>query len=131
MPADRIEDLLRAAPPPAIDPRREAQLIAAILAAHSRTPWWRRGVPLWQAAAACVAFASLGLLWSGQSAQTYPGPTPDASATTPTTTQTPQAPPEPHNLRVAANVFTRDSTAHRLDISHWKPVTNTKSGAQP
>ena len=59
-----LERILAGLPVAAPDPARERQLLAQL-----RTPpdeaasWWTRRIPLWQAAAACVAVLTVSLAW--------------------------------------------------------------------
>lgn len=95
------------------DPVREAALLDAIRTAEqSRTAisfaprpvWWRRPVPLWQAAAAVVTLAIVDLAWLRPPAEPS-GPAAPVLA-----------------VRVEADLFSRvRNLGEPIDVSRWGP----------
>jgi|GEM_PF-5121602 len=59
MQAENLESMLESLPTRSLGRDRERELLRAILDARSSAAWWRRGVPLWQTAAACLIAACL------------------------------------------------------------------------
>ncbi len=58
-----IESLLGSVPTKRLEPADASEILSAIRAAGERRPsWWRRGIPAWQAAAACLIVA-IGAAW--------------------------------------------------------------------
>lgn len=95
------------------DPARESALLDAIRSAEqssavsglaARHVWWRRPVPLWQAAAAVVALALIDLAWLRPPAEP---PVPAAPALA---------------VRVDADLFSRvRNPVEPIDVSRWGP----------
>ncbi len=101
-----LENRLREALLVQIDVDRERALLAAVRSAESevgraRPAFWRRRVPLWQAAAATAALLALDRFWLRR---------------------TPETPPTPPALRVRVerDLFASTRTpGEPIDVSKW------------
>lgn len=101
----QIEKWLKSDPQRTLPPEAEQRIAAAVSAAQSRsTPhWWSAGIPLWQAAAACVAVFLITLM-ALQPAPKDAAPPLQAEDRPATLAKTPTAPLSPY----------------AVDISKWK-----------
>ncbi|GMU81008.1 MAG: hypothetical protein AMXMBFR47_08790 [Planctomycetota bacterium] len=113
MNTEQTERYLASMPVATPDPAREAALLDAIRTAEQsgtalslapRPVWWRRPVPLWQAAAAVVTLAIVDLAWLRPPAEP-PAPAAPALA-----------------VRVEAELFSRvRNPGEPIDVSRWGP----------
>jgi hypothetical protein len=104
-----LEQMLASLPIRAPDARREQELLSLL-----RTPpalavtWWTRRIPLWQAAAACVAVFAASLIWLREP----PG--------RPATPAKPALAAEPVIVRIDQPLFVKVvSSPERIDPSRW------------
>ena len=125
---DDLEALLAGLPRTELGPAREARILAALQgAAERRGRWWVCGVPLWQAAAACVAAAGLtaAAVWTSTSRARgagYGDPSPRLEA---------GAGDAPVVVRLDAPVFAHRSRSTPMDVSRWRLLAYDPHGAQP
>lgn len=114
---DELAALLAGLPRIELGPAREARILAALQrAAAPRGRWWVRGVPLWQAAAACVAVAGLtaAAFWT-----TVPRATGDRIGD-PSPRLEAGAGDAPVVVRLDAPVFSHRSRPPPIDVSRWR-----------
>lgn len=106
---EEIERRLASVPVRSLEPRREAEMLAAIRSAGTKTPFWGRRIPLWQAAAACAATMCLSVAAMRGTATRAAMQGDDAGAATP--------------VRVALDTawFAREAKRADVDISQWRP----------
>jgi hypothetical protein len=96
MPEDKTEQLLKSLAVRTLGPDADSRIVAAVQAADPprHRHWWARGIPLWQAAAACLAvfavtFLSVRASLSPTGAPTQVQPTPVESPQTEKTDRPP------------------------------------------
>ena len=83
---EQFEGQLRSVPTRTFSAEADERILAAIREAgadRSRRSWWRKGVPLWQAAAACLIASLVTWVVMGVRpgpAQNVPAPTTDGTA---------------------------------------------------
>lgn len=101
-----LERLLGNLPVRAPDPARERQLLARLRTPPAEaTTWWMRRIPLWQAAAACIAVFTASLAWLHEPARRQP------------------APAEPVVVRIDQALFANAAVAgERIDVSRWEAL---------
>jgi hypothetical protein len=105
-----LEKLLASLPVRAPDATREHELLSQLRTplAPAATSWWTRRIPLWQAAAACIAVLSVSLIWTRES------PHPRATRTEPVLAV------EPVIVRIDQPLFASAASAPEpLDPSRW------------
>ncbi len=124
---DRMEDVLDSVSTKQLSEEARRDLRIAVIAADvaGRRPWWKRSVPLWQMAAACVVAAVLSF-WAAR------GDSPDDVSV-----------PSVHPRFVAQNASPRPSRAtsggpavvqfkhrpaYRPDITRWRRVAVNVEG---
>ena len=102
-----IERLLARLPVRTPEPARERELLALLNAPPALVrAWWTRGIPLWQAAAACIAVFAASLIWLREL------PRPPA---TPAVVKV-----EPVVVRIEQPLFANAAAApERIDPSRW------------
>lgn len=124
-----VEALLAALKPAGLSREQDAEIVAAIRAAApvdtsraASTPVYRRPVPAWAAAAACIA-VGLGTWHIRSGANPSAGQRPAMRADT-----TPAAQPSPR-IHVQSDLFV--STPNReIEFSQWSPMSENTSESQ-
>ena len=98
-----LERMLAGLPVAAPDPARERELLALLRTPPAiSTSWWTRRIPVWQAAAACVAVFAASLIWL----RDPPPPQP--------------APAGPVVVKIDQPLFAQAASAGELiDVSRW------------
>lgn len=114
MRAEEIESLLAGLPVRKFSPAQEAQVLAAVLAAHPRARrWWQHSVPLWQAAAAVLLAVAAGVATHGRTGVSQPSDAARMPAVSPT---------------LSTPAVTRSDCAYVLDIRRWQVLAATTQG---
>lgn len=104
-----LERALGRLPVQAPDPLRERELLALLRSPASEASWWTRRIPLWQAAAACVAVFAINVAWLHE-----PRP------------QRPTA-VEPVVVRIDQALFVQaDAAGERIDPSRWGSLPSAR-----
>jgi len=113
MPEDKTEQLLKSLAVRTLGSDADSRIVAAVQAAHATRPrrWWARGIPLWQAAAACLAVFAVTFL--GVRASSSPAAAPPRVQTAPIDS--------PQNEKA-------DRPPYYTDISGWKVSVVTNQG---
>jgi len=127
---DQIEQRLASTPTRQLTPDGRRQIVDAILAADRdrRDRWWSRRIPVWQAAAACIAACLVSFLvartsTSGTVQEVQPPLSVAAKARRFT------APSSTTFVNVNPTVFgARHRTAYRTDITRWGPLETDLKG---
>jgi hypothetical protein len=98
-----LERLLGSLPVRAPDADRERELLARLSESRAvATAWWTRRIPLWQAAAACVAVFAASVVWLREPSRQRPTPA------------------EPVIVRIDQALFANAvSAGERIDVSRW------------
>jgi len=113
MPEDKTEQLLKSLAVRTLGPDADSRIVAAVQAADATRPrhWWARGIPLWQAAAACLAVFAVTFL----GVRAWLPPTSAPSRMQPIPVESPQT-------------EKADRPPYYTDISGWKVSVVTNRG---
>src|SRR5262245_60442777 len=101
-----LERMLASLPVRAPDAARERELLARLGTARGESStWWTRRIPLWQAAAACIAVFAASLAWLRESPRRSP------------------AIARPVVVRIEQPLFaSAGQGSEAVDISRWQPL---------
>lgn len=126
MSPDRMETALDSVATKQLSEEARRDLRGAVIAADvdRRVPWWRRGVPLWQTAAACVVVSVLSFLAArGESLNVDSAPRGSDVVVQADRSGAPR-----RTSGGAAIVRFERRPAYRPDITRWRPVAVNLKG---
>ncbi len=127
MSVDRMEEALDSVASKQLSEQARRDLRSAVIAADvSRCrPWWRRSVPLWQMAAACVVVSVLSF-WTARSGSLDGVSVPSGGAGVAARIESPGS--DRATSSGAAVVRFEHRPAYRPDITRWRPVAANSKG---
>jgi len=127
MSSDRMEDMLESVATKQLSEEARRDLRNAVIAADGGRPrrWWKRSVPLWQMAAACIVVSVLSF-WTARSGSSDVVSVPSDGSGVVAEGKRPGG--DRATSGGSAVVRFEHRPAYRPDITRWRPVAVNANG---